>query len=204
MTAESAPTPPDRRPSPHRRPQKPAGQGKTITVPDGYFAVGQIVGAHGLRGELKVEPYTDFPDRFAPGAVLRLGPHLQQVTVVQMRPHKTHFLVQIAEAADRNAAEALRGAWFYLPEEDAAALEAGAYWVHDIVGLQVFTTAGLLLGEIVDVLTTGANDVYVVRPAAGVNRGQDVLLPAITDVILTVNLAKGIMTVRLLDGLIDM
>ena len=176
---------------------------QAVVVPPGYLAVGQIVGAHGLNGELKVEAYSDFPDRFAPGATLYLGEDLEEVQVATVRPHKTHLLVNLDEIGDRNEAEDVRGLWLYVPEADAAELEEGQYWIHDIIGLQVVTVDGVQVGKITDVMATGANDVYVVRPAGDINGGRDVLLPAIADVVEQVDLQNGLMIVRLLEGLID-
>ena len=84
---------------------------QAVVVPPGYLAVGQIVGAHGLSGELKVEAYSDFPDRFAPGATLYLGEDLEEVKVATVRPHKTNLLVNLEEVGDRNEAEEVRGLW---------------------------------------------------------------------------------------------
>jgi 16S rRNA processing protein RimM len=177
---------------------------QAVVVPTGYMVVGQVIGVHGLHGELKVETYSDFPERFAPGAVLRLGETLDPVTLQSVRPHKGHLLLKCAEIDDRFAAEDCRDLWLYVPETDAAPLEDGAYWIHDIIGLDVVTTEGVRLGRISDCLATGANDVYVLRPAEGINQGRDVLIPAIADVVIGVDLAQGVMTVHLLDGLLDM
>jgi 16S rRNA processing protein RimM len=195
------------------KPQRNAKQGaqsnvyyvrnQAVVVPPGYLAVGQIVGAHGLYGELKVEAYSDFPDRFAPGATLFLGEELEKVQVASVRPHKTNLLVRLDEIDDRNDAEDIRGLWLYVPEAEAGELDEGEYWIHDIIGLQVVTVDGAQIGKITDVMVTGANDVYVVRPAEDVNHGRDVLLPAIADVVDHVDLEKGIMVIRLLEGLID-
>jgi len=174
-----------------------------VVVPDGYMAVGCIVGMHGLRGEIKVELYTDFPERFAAGVTVLVGGDLTEVELVAVRPHKNQLLMQLAGVADRTAAERLRGLWLFVPEDDAAELEEGVYWIHDIIGLQVLQEDGRHLGDVVDVFATGANDVYVVRPAEAQNRGQDILLPAIPEVVLTVDLAQRKMTVHLPDGLIE-
>jgi 16S rRNA processing protein RimM len=176
---------------------------QAVVVPPGYLAVGQIVGAHGLYGELKVEAYSDYPERFAPGKVLFLGEELEQVTVTTMRPHKTNLLVRLAEVDDRNDAEDVRGLWLYVPEAEAATLEAGEFWIHDIIGLRVVTVDGVEIGKITDVMATGANDVYVVRANPEINGGRDVLLPAIADVVEQVDLAQKTMVIRLLEGLID-
>jgi 16S rRNA processing protein RimM len=174
-----------------------------VMVPAGCIAVGHIVGVHGLRGEVKVEPYTDFPARFAPGVVLMVGEDLTAETIEQVREHKTNLLVKFAGVDDRAGAEELRSLWLFVDEADAAQLEAGAYWIHDIIGLNVFTDQGEQVGRITDVLTTGANDVYVVAAAGDFNGGREVLLPALDDVILTVDLGQGRMIVHLPDGLLD-
>ena len=149
-----------------------------------------------------METYTDNPQRFAPGAELRLGEDLEAVTVESARPHKSNLLVHLAEIEGRTAAEELRGLWLYVPEAEGT-LEEGAYWIHDIVGLDVVTTEGQAIGQVIDVFATGANDVYVVRPLAGVNGGRELLLPAIADVIQQVDLQQRVMVIRLLEGLID-
>ena len=120
-----------------------------------------------------------------------------------MRPHKQNLLVQLGGVVDRTAAERLRGLWLFVPESEAAELAEGFYWIHDIIGLRVVEAEGGVLGEIVQVLATGANDVYIVRPGAGQNRGQEILLPAIPDVVQAIDLAQGTMTVRVPDGLLD-
>ena len=190
---------------PHRQPKPNVYyvRNQAVYVPAGHMAVGQIVGAHGLYGELKVETYTDFPERFAPGARLLLGEELEAITVESVRPHKNNLLIRLAEVEDRSAAEDLRGLWLYVPEADASTLEEGAYWIHDIVGLRVVTTEGQEIGTITDVFATGSNDVYVVRPQPGVNQDRELLLPAIEDVVEHVDLQQRTMVIHLLDGLID-
>jgi 16S rRNA processing protein RimM len=180
---------------------------QAVIVPKGYLAVGQIVGVHGLRGELKVESYSDNPERFAAGVTLFLGEALEQVTVETMRPHKTNLLVKLAGIAGREEADGVRGLWFFVPEAEAAALDEGEYWIHDIIGLTVVGDDGRVLGKIVDVLATGSNDVYVVRPEANQAEGgrtrRDLLIPAIADVVESVDLAAGELHIRLVEGLLD-
>lgn len=174
---------------------------RSVAVPTGYLAVGHIVGVHGLRGELKIEPYTDFPERFTPGVQLFLGDDLEPVEVITARPHKNHILLQIEGVEHREQAEELRNTWLFIDEANAAPLDKDTYWVHDIIGMLVQTVEGEFLGTIREVLFTGANEVYIVETPATVNQGKELLLPAITEVIQQVDLAENLMTVHLLPGL---
>ncbi len=172
-------------------------------VPEGHLVVGRILRPHGLRGEVKVQLYTDFPDRFAPGQSLLLGPDLEPVTVAASRPHQGQVLVRFHGVEDRTEAEALRGEWLYIPEEAAQELEEDTYYIHQLLGLEVRTEEGRVLGELVDVIVTGANDVYVVRPAPGINRGREILVPAIAQVVQSVDIQGRVLTVRLMPGLLE-
>jgi 16S rRNA processing protein RimM len=176
---------------------------RRVYVPEGHFAVGQISGVHGLKGEVTVELHTDFPERFAPGAQLLLGDDLEPVTVATSRPHKNNALVRFEGVNDRTQAESLRGLWIYIHEDEAAVLEEDTYWIHDIIGLDVYSDEGRFLGEITDVMPTGSNDVYILKTPSNVNRGQELLLPAIAEVVLEVDLAARRMTVHLVAGLLD-
>lgn len=177
---------------------------RSADVPAGHLAVGRIAGVHGLRGELRVETHTDFPEeRFALGQSLLLGDSLEAIEVVAARPHKGQMLVRFENIETRDDAEPLQGTWLYIPEETAADLEEDTYFVHQIVGLTVQTTEGKKLGTIKDVLFTGANEVYVVQPNDGINQGRELLVPAIADVVQSVDLEAGVLTVQLLPGLME-
>lgn len=166
-----------------------------------YLVVGQIVAPHGIRGEVKVEVMSDNPERFKAGAQLYIsttpeGTDAQPVKLATSRPHHDRMLVRLANASDRNAAELLRGQYLLIPESEAMALGEHENFVHDLIGLAVTTTAGEALGEIVEIVFTPANDVYVVRGAGG-----EVLLPATREVIRAVDLTARTMTVELPEGL---
>ena len=172
-----------------------------------YFAIGLIVGVHGIRGEVKVSPMTDFPERFRPGAKVYLGssdaatPTEQKNTLYVIetaRPHKENILIKFKSVPDRNAAELLRDQYLLIPEAEAMPLGANENYVHDLIGLAVETVDGRPLGRLVEVLFTKANDVYVARGPDG-----EVLLPALQSVVLNVDLAVGKMVVALPDGLLD-
>lgn len=172
---------------------------EAVLVPDGHIAIGRIATAHGIRGEVRVELYTDFPERFAPQTVIYVGEALTRAKIEYARPHKLQMLVKLVDVETRDDAEALRGQWLFVPEEEAVELEPDTYWVHDIVGLQAETEAGELLGRISEVLFTGANEVYVIQSADG----GELLVPAIAEVIQQVDLAAKRITVRLLPGMRD-
>ena len=176
---------------------------RAIHVPDGHMAIGRIVGAHGLNGELRVELHTDFPERFVAGETILLGEALLPRNIQGARKHKGMLLLLLAEVTDRDGAEALRDEWLFIPESAAMALPEGEYWVHDIIGLAVVDEAGQPVGQVTDILQTGANDVYIITPAAGVNRDKELLIPAIAEVVQGVDLASGSLTIRILPGLID-
>ena len=176
---------------------------RQIQIPDGYLAVGLIVGVHGLRGELKVELHTDFPERFDVGNQLVMGPELRIIEIESSRTHKGHILLTLAGIKSRNQAEELRNLWLFVDEENAAELDEDTYWIHDIIGLTVQSDDGTLLGTVTNVIPTGANDVYVIQPEGGINKGQELLIPAIADVIVQVDMAQSLLLVRLLPGLIE-
>jgi len=166
-----------------------------------YLAVGRIVGPHGIRGEVKVDVMTDFPERFRAGARVYLGvrtddPDARPVVIAAARPHKGMLLVKLNVVPDRNAAELLRSQYLLIPESEAMPLGEHENYAHDLIGLQVRTPDGETLGELVEILFTRANDVYVVRGTAG-----EILLPALRDVVLQVDLAARTMVVALPEGL---
>lgn len=167
-----------------------------------YLVVGQIVAPHGIRGEVKVEVMSDNPDRFKTGAELYLsstpeGTDARPVKLATSRPHQNRMLVRLSSTADRNAAEQLRGLYLLIPEAEAMALGEHENFAHDLIGLRVETTAGEALGEIVEIVFTPANDVYVARGEAG-----EVLLPATREVVRSVDLAARTMVVELPEGLL--
>jgi 16S rRNA processing protein RimM len=167
-----------------------------------YLAVGQIVGPHGIRGEVKVQPMTDFPERFKAGTTVFLGEGAGEVDarpieIVSSRPNLDQVLVLFAGIKDRTAAEALRWQYVLIPEDEAMPLGEHENYLHDLIGLSVVTTDGQALGKLTEVVLTPANDVYVVRGEQG-----EVLVPATREVVAKVDLAARTMTVALPEGLL--
>ncbi len=165
-----------------------------------YLPIGHITGAHGIRGEVRVEPLTDYPERFRAGARLYLGSETeaQAAEIQAVRPHHQVLLIKFAHVPDRTAAELLAGQLVLIPSAEAMPLAEHENYAHDLLGLQVQTTTGQVLGQLTDILATGANDVYVVRGPE-----REVLIPALRQVVLSVDLAAGRMVVELPEGLLD-
>ncbi|HLF71194.1 MAG TPA: ribosome maturation factor RimM [Dehalococcoidia bacterium] len=169
------------------------GEADPVDQPDAPIAVGRIVSAHGIRGEVKVEPLTDFPERFDKGAELLLDGAPLRIETSRWQEHLV--VLKLSGVASRGAAELLRGKRLMVPEPRVL-LEHGRYYQHEIVGLRVEDENGEHLGEVADVLATGANDVYVVRGERG-----ELLLPAVEPVIKEVDVAGGRLVVELMPGL---
>lgn len=168
----------------------------------GYIAVGRVVAPHGIRGEVKVEPMTDFPERFKKGAKVFLGvavnaPEVVATEIAAARPHQNRWLVLFANVKDRNAAEALRDQYVLIPEAEMMPLGEHENYAHDLIGLEVVTNDGSVLGQLIEILFTPANDVYIVRGPQG-----ETLIPATREVVLNVDLAAKRMTVALPEGLL--
>jgi 16S rRNA processing protein RimM len=150
--------------------------------------VGQIVGAFGIEGAVKVLPLTDFDDRFAPGSQLVLGGASRRVEWSRRRP--TGFVVKFSELDTRTVAETFRGTYLEVEDEDARSLPVGRWYHHQLIGLEVATESGEELGTLTSVLERPANDVWVVG-----QDGVEHLIPATHDAVLDVDLEAGRVTV---------
>ena len=173
-----------------------------IPCPDDHFVVGRIEKPHGIKGEVGVRVITDNDERFTPRRVLHSTQGPSRLTVASTRRHKQALLVQFAEVRDRTLAESLRGAWLSVPEAEVPPPEPGTWWIHDIVGASVTTDTGLFLGVVTDVAATGANDVWEVHPDPALGLDQPILLPAIREVVLAVDIPGRSVIVHLLPDLL--
>jgi 16S rRNA processing protein RimM len=180
------------------------GSGEQRRTPEPRFLlIGQVVGAHGTGGELKVQILTEDARRFGLLEQVFIGLEDEEPVARPLegyRLHKGLALLKLKGCGDRNAAAAMRGYLVQVPRDQAIPLEEGEYFEHQILGLEVWTAAGEPLGKVVDILYTGANEVYVVQgPSLG---RREVLIPAIEDVVLEVDLEAGRLVVELLEGLL--
>ena len=160
-----------------------------------FLIVGRVLRAWGIRGDLKIQPMTDRPGDFARLTQVFVGVPPQRYEVQSFRPYQGNWLLHLVEVNTRTQAEALHNQPILI-ERTQRQLEADEYLVDQIIGLNVITVEGEALGTIVEIIATGANDVYVVHGERG-----EVLLPARSEVVRSIDLATATMTVELLPGL---
>jgi len=164
------------------------------------LVVGQIIKAHGLKGFVEVKAETDNKKRFSLGSKLLLWPPVTEwpyLTIEAVKEKKDRYLLKFAELNSKNEADVVVGHSLVIP---AAAGEKpeNSFWLHEIVGLQVYTDTGAFLGKVTEVIQTGANDVYVVK------NDKEYLLPAIKEVVKEVDVKGQKMVVHLLPGLAEL
>lgn len=157
-----------------------------------FLLVGKFRSAHGVKGEIGMEVLTDFPERLAPGSVVFVGEDHRPLKITAIRWKNTVMLLSFEGVSDRDQAAYMRNLNVYTRAEHLPKLPQGEYYHHELIGLRVVNEAGDLIGRLDEILETGANDVYVVKPETG----NDILFPAIDSVILAVDLNKGEMVVR--------
>lgn len=164
--------------------------------------VGVITSTHGVRGEVKVFPTTDDPNRFKKlkKVFLDTGREQVELDISGIKFFKNMVILKFKGYDNINEIEKYKGQDLWITREQAVPLGEDENFVADLIGLSVVTDEGTELGIMKDVMFTGANDVYVVERQGG----KELLLPAIKDCILAVDLEKGIMTVHVLDGLLDL
>ncbi|MCR4743707.1 MAG: ribosome maturation factor RimM [Lachnospiraceae bacterium] len=166
---------------------------------DERVTAGKITSTHGLRGEVKVYPYLDDPDRFLDftKVIIRTNRAEFEEEIEKIRFFKNMAIVKFKGIDDINDVMKYRNAEIRVLREEAADLQEGQYFEIDLIGLDVINDDGRNLGELKEIMHTGANDVYIVRS----EEGKEILIPAIKQCILEVNIEDGNMKVHLLEGL---
>lgn len=155
------------------------------------ITVGKVGAAHGIKGEMRVIPLTDFTERFRNMKEVMVGKELLHIE--SCKYHKQYVLLKFREYPRREQAEALTGKMLTIDRQDAAPLEEGEFYVFDIIGLKVLDLEGRELGTVENVLRTGSNDVY----QAGKPDGGELLIPALRAVVKEINISGGIMRVEM-------
>jgi 16S rRNA processing protein RimM len=163
-----------------------------------FLVIGRVIKPHGIGGELRIESYTDVVERFSWAEAIFVGDKNPiEHTVENVRFHKKWVLIKFSEIIDRNMAELYRAKLLQIRTEDAIPLEEDEYFLFQVVGLQVTTIDGSDLGEIVDVIETKANNVFVVKSGP-----EEILIPDTPEVIKDIDFDLGTMTIELIPGLI--
>jgi len=166
--------------------------------------VARVLKAHGLKGEVRLKPETDYPERISSGFSLYLSPACQEedkLVIESVRLSSRGPIVKFAGIDNPESAAELVGRDLYVPKDRFPSLPQDTFWVHELIGLQIFEEGGNFLGKLKEVLRTKSNDVYVVeRDREG--RKEEVLIPALKDVIRKVDLEEDRMIVRLPEGLL--
>lgn len=163
-----------------------------------FLEVGQLRRPHGVKGEIQMVVYTDFPERITPGRVVYLGDRYLPHTISTKRMQNEIMLLAFEGFPDRTAVEILRNQRVSVRAEEIPELPVGEFYQHQLLDLQVVRDNGIVLGVVAEILETGANDVLVVMDETG----KEILLPLIDDVVLQIDLETRKMIVHLLPGLI--
>lgn len=164
-----------------------------------YLAIGFLRRPHGVSGEIIMDLHTDFPDRIKSGRKVYIGEKHEAATFGSVRVHGNGLLVTLRGYDTPETVGRFRNQWVYVKAKEVPPLPEGQYYLYELIGVDVVDDNGNPLGKIVEVLETGANNVYVVRD----DSGKEILLPAIPSVILDLDMTQRSMKVHLLDGLIE-
>lgn len=162
-----------------------------------YLSVGYLRRPHGVTGEIIMDLHTDFPDRFKAGRKIFIGEKHESHTIAAVRIHNNGLLIKIKGIDTPETVGKFRNQWVYIKRSDAAKLPEGQVYQHELYGVKVIDDSGNVLGEITEIIETGANDVYVVKNESG----KEILLPAIPSVIFGLDAGARLMKVHILEGL---
>jgi 16S rRNA processing protein RimM len=178
-----------------------ADKNETSGSPNGepvYLTVGFLRRPHGLRGEIVMDLHTDFPERLKRGRKLLVSEDHTPLTIQSVRQHQNGVLIKFGGIDTPEDAGKYRNQWVYVKASDVPPLPDGQIYQHELFGFKVVDENDNLLGELVEIIETGANNVYVVKDESG----RELLLPAIPSVILDLDVERRLIRVHLLEGLI--
>ena len=165
-----------------------------------YLEIGQIVNTFGVKGMVKVNPFTDDITRFdrLKKVYICKKASMEEVEIEEVKYHKNMVLLKIKGINDMNQAEKCKGLYLKIHRKDAIKLPKDTYFIADLLGLEVYTDEGVLLGKVDDIYNTGSNDIYVVKD----DLGKQILLPGTKEVLKEISLEKEKIVVHLIKGLI--
>jgi 16S rRNA processing protein RimM len=158
-----------------------------------YLAIAKLRRTHGVKGEVVMDALTDFPERIQVGNEVFVGKKYNPYIIESIRQTNKNFLIKFEGFSNCEQATVLRNQLVYIRTEHASILPEGEFYQYKIIGMKVMDEEDTFLGEISEIIMTGANDVYVVKP----ENGPEILIPAIKSVVLDINPEKQKMTVKL-------
>ena len=165
-----------------------------------YLEIGQIVNTFGIKGMVKIKPFTDDINRFDRLKKVYISNKngKKEYQIQEVKYHKNMVLMKLEGIDTPEQADLLRQSYLLVDRADEEPLEEGVYYIVDLLGLEVYTDENKLLGKVEDIFNTGSNDIYVIKD----EMGKQILLPGIPEVLKNVDLEKGRITVHLIPGLI--
>lgn len=178
----------------------------TEMVSDELISIGRVIGPHGVKGTLKLQVLTDYPQRFHEMSRISLytkeGNPVQTLTIKNIRilESKGYLLIDTEEIDDRDKADALRGSVVMIPSSERYSLSSGEYWVDEIIGLDVVNSLnGEVIGKVVNIIDVGENDLYQILTL----NEEERFIPAVSQFISKIDIAKGCIYVNVIEGLLD-
>lgn len=164
------------------------------------ISIGEITTTQGHRGDVRVLPLTDFPERFRVNAclIMEKAGQTRTLTIERVRPHKNLLIIKFKEIPDMNSAGEIKGGVLKITRDELKDLPEDTFYVFDIIGMKVKTEEGVELGIIKDIIQTGSNDVYVVA-----GETKQYLIPALKEIVRQIDKSQKIMVIKPLDGLFD-
>lgn len=162
--------------------------------------IGQIVNTHGVKGYVKIKPFTDDIKRFddLKKVYIQNGTTKNEYMIEDVKYHKDMVLIKFKSIDNIEQAELLRNTYLTISRDEVEKLEEGRYYIVDMLGIEVYTDEDVLLGVLDDIFNTGSNDIYVIKD----RQGKQILLPAIDEVIKQIDIENKKMIVHLIPGLI--
>jgi 16S rRNA processing protein RimM len=165
------------------------------------LVVGRIIRPHGIRGAVIVEAESDWPERFSAGSSLLVEAapgRCEPVLVESSSTHKGRLLLYLAGVTDRNSAGGLKGKDLLVRACDAAPLEDGEFWAHDLVGMSAVDEDGRELGEVTEVICRAAQDLLVLADGAG----AEFRVPFVEEFVMDVDEGRGVITLKVIEGMV--
>lgn len=166
------------------------------------YIVGEIINTHGIKGEVKVKQVTDFTERFAVGNTLYYATEMNEMiplTIQLARRQQALYLLLFEQFDSLDDVVFLKGKTLYIKEEQLTPLATGSYYYHEIIGCTMYTTTGEKIGEVVSILSPGANDVWIVED----EKKQEHFIPYIPPVVKEVDIDEKKIVIELMEGLIE-